>query len=140
MTFNGSTALADSRLQLTDGGSLEASSAWFNTLVNIQTFTNDFTFQIANPGADASLSPFKIAVSRTGPVGGGLGYGPDAPNKTPGIGKSVAIKFDIYGNAGESSDSTGLYTNGASPTVPFVDLVAPASTFTAATRSVSTCL
>jgi hypothetical protein len=126
MTFNGSTGLADSRLQLTDGGSLEKSSAWFNTLVNIQTFTNDFTFQIANPGADGfTFTIQNSGLNALGPVGGGLGYGPDAPNGTPGIGKSVAIKFDIYGNAGESSDSTGLYTNGASPTVPFVDLVAP---------------
>src|SRR5262249_7153341 len=36
MTFNGATGLADSRLQLTDGGGNEAASAWFNTPVNIQ--------------------------------------------------------------------------------------------------------
>ena len=35
---------------------------------------------------------------------------------------SVAIKFDLYDNAGEGVNSTGLYTNGASPTAPFVDL------------------
>ena len=126
MTLNGSTGLADTRLQLTDGGLDEASSAWFNTPVNIQTFTNDFTFQIANPGADG----FTFAIQNTGltalgPGGGGLGYGPDAPSGTGGIGKSVAIKFDIYSNVSETSDSTGLYTNGASPTAPFVDLVAP---------------
>src|SRR6202035_4120904 len=37
-------------------------------------------------------------------------------------GKSMAVKFDLYSNLGEGSDSTGLYTNGASPTTPFVDL------------------
>src|SRR5258708_5702203 len=36
--------------------------------------------------------------------------------------KSIAIKFGLYGNPGETADSTGLYTNGASPTTPFVDL------------------
>src|SRR5262249_9703976 len=41
---------------------------------------------------------------------------------TAGIGKSVAVKFDIYNNQGEGSNSTGIYTNGASPTIPFVDL------------------
>ena len=34
----------------------------------------------------------------------------------------MAVKFDLFSNAGEGNDSTGLYTNGASPTTPFVDL------------------
>jgi hypothetical protein len=34
----------------------------------------------------------------------------------------MAIKFDLYDNAGEGSDSTGIYTNGDSPTVPAIDL------------------
>jgi Cu/Ag efflux protein CusF len=39
-----------------------------------------------------------------------------------GIGNSVAVKFDIYSNAGEGTDSTGLYTDGTIPTVPAVDM------------------
>ena len=38
--------------------------------------------------------------------------------------ESVAIKFDLYSNAGEGPDSTGLYINGATPTVPAIDLSA----------------
>jgi hypothetical protein len=34
----------------------------------------------------------------------------------------VAVKFDLYNNAGEGTNSTGLYTNGASPTVPATTL------------------
>ena len=34
----------------------------------------------------------------------------------------MAVKFDLYSNTGEGSDSTGFYTNGASPTVPSVDM------------------
>jgi hypothetical protein len=34
----------------------------------------------------------------------------------------VATKFDLYSNAGEGSDSTGFYLDGASPTVPSVDM------------------
>jgi hypothetical protein len=49
-----------------------------------------------------------------GDPGGGLGY--------QGIANSVAVKFDLYSNAGEGNDSTGLYTGGAAPTVPAVDL------------------
>ena len=46
------------------------------------------------------------------------------PNNGPtaSIGKSVAIKFDIYSNSGEGNDSTGLFTDGATPTLPAVNL------------------
>ena len=52
-----------------------------------------------------------------GPAGGGLGYGPDSPGLPPGIGNSVAIKFDLYNNAGEGINSTGIFTDGRSPSV-----------------------
>jgi hypothetical protein len=34
----------------------------------------------------------------------------------------VAVKFDLYNNAGEGYDSTGLYVNGAVPYVPALDM------------------
>ena len=123
MTFNGSTDLADTRLQLTNGNVNEAGSAWFDTPVNITAFTNDFTFQLANPNADGFT--FAIQNSGTtalGPTGGGLGYGSDAVGGAGGIPNSIAIKFDLYSNNGEGGDSTGLYQNGASPTTPSIDL------------------
>jgi len=36
----------------------------------------------------------------------------------PGIATSVAVKFDLYDNSGEGTNSTGIYVNGASPTMP----------------------
>jgi Legume lectin domain/Chitobiase/beta-hexosaminidase C-terminal domain len=123
MTFNGSTALNDTRLQLTNGLANEAGSAWFNTPMNVQNFTNDFTFQLSNAQADGiTFTIQNTGVTALGPTGGGLGYGPDTPGGTGGIPKSVAIKFDLYDNDGEGADSTGLYTNGASPTVPATDM------------------
>jgi hypothetical protein len=123
MAFNGSTGLADTRLQLTNGGFNQAGSAWYNTPLNVQTFTNDFTFQLANPEADGiTFTIQNSGLTALGPSGGGLGYGPSAPGGAAGIAKSVAIKFDIYDNAGEGGNSTGLYTNGASPTTPAVTL------------------
>lgn len=123
MTFNGSTVLDDTRLQLNDGLANEAGSAWFKTPVNIQNFTNDFTFQLSNANADGiTFTIQNSSVTALGPTGGGLGYGPDTPGGTAGIPKSVAIKFDLYSNSGEGDDSTGLYTNGVSPTTPFTDL------------------
>jgi hypothetical protein len=49
-----------------------------------------------------------------GDGGSGLGY--------QGIQNSVALKFDIYNDAGEGTDSIGVYTDGAAPTVPATDL------------------
>ncbi len=58
-----------------------------------------------------------MGISRSiGQTGGALGYA--------GIGTSVAVKFDLYNNAGEGTDSTGFYTNGAYPSVPALDLTA----------------
>jgi hypothetical protein len=123
MTFNGKTVLNDTRLQLTDGLANEAGSAWYNTPVNIQNFTNDFTFQLSNAQADGiTFTIQNTGATAIGPSGGGLGYGPDSPGGTAGIAKSVAIKFDLYSNAGEGADSTGLYTNGVSPTTPATDM------------------
>ncbi len=124
MTFNGSTQLNGTRLRLTDGGASEASSAFFNTLQNVQLFTTSFSFQLTNPNADGMT----FTIQNTGLTalsgnGGGLGYGSFSPsNGVVGIGNSVAVKFDLYNNAGEGTNSVGLYTNGASPTIPAVTL------------------
>ncbi len=115
MTFNGSTDLDDFRLQLTNGGSLEAGSAFYTSPVNIQQFTTDFTFQLSNAAADG----FTFTIQGVGPTAlGGRGAGLGFVN----IANSVAIKFDLYNNAGEGANSTGLYTYGALPTVPAIDL------------------
>jgi Bacterial lectin/Chitobiase/beta-hexosaminidase C-terminal domain/Fn3 associated len=127
MQFNGSTDLDDSRLQLTNGGETEAGSAFFTTPMNIASFTTDFTFQLSDAMADGitfTIQNSPAGATALGPTGGGLGYGPDAPGGTPGISNSVAVKYDLYSNAGEGDDSTGLYTNGASPTVPATDMTA----------------
>jgi hypothetical protein len=120
MKFNGSTDLDDFRLQLTNGEQYEAGSAFFATPVNIQSFTTSFTFQLSNPNfgaTDADGITFTIqnnSPSALGGVGGDLGYG--------GIPNSVAIKFDLYNNAGEGSNSIGIYTDGAAPMLPAINL------------------
>jgi hypothetical protein len=131
MVLNGNATLNGTRLRLTDGNGSEDSSAWYNTPVNIQQFTTSFTFQNTggtNPQGDGFTFTIQGNSSTTiGPLGGGLGYGPDnvtnpSTSPNPPIGKSIAIKFDLYSNAGEGSDSTGLYIDGASPTIPAVDM------------------
>lgn len=120
---NGSAALSGTRLRLTNGGLHQAASAFFTTPVSVQSFTSDFSFQLTSPGADGITFTLQgIGPTALGPDGGGLGYGPDSRSGSPGIGRSVAVKFDLYNNAGEGTNSTGLYVNGASPTVPAVSL------------------
>ena len=131
MVTNGSAKLNGTRLQLTDAGASEAASAWYPVQANIKTFTTDFTFQISggsSPTADGMAFVIQAnSPTVIGPLGGGLGYGPDTPTGVaPSIGNSVAIKFDLYSNSGEGVNSTGLYTNGQSPTTPFIDLTGSA--------------
>jgi hypothetical protein len=125
LTFNGSAKLNGSRLRLTDTGKNEAGSAFVSLPIGVQSFTSAFTFQLS----DASAEGFTFTIQGTGPTalgpsGGGLGYGPAKPGGTPGIASSVAVKFDIYNEAGEGMNSTGLYIDGASPTMPALNLTA----------------
>lgn len=102
-------------LRLTDGYGGENRSAWFSSPVPVSKFSTDFTFQQSNATADGmTFTIQQPGAGALGAPGSGLGY--------QGIGQSVAIKFDIYDNAGEGNDSTGLYTNGVIPTLPSIDL------------------
>src|SRR5205814_1098699 len=133
MAMNGSAILSGTKLQITDGNpaGYEAGSAWYSVPANIQSFTTDFSFQIT-PGTTPTADGMAFVIqgnttSALGPEGGGLGYGPDYPTNPSAsahvpIAKSVAVKFDVYDNAGEGMDSTGIYTNGVSPTTPAVDM------------------
>jgi len=114
--FNGAKVV-NNALQLTDGGGAEGHSVWFTTRVNVQKFTTDFDFLQTSATADGFAFVVQGAPKNIYAVGGNgasLGYGL-IPN-------SVAVKFDLYSNAGEGSDSTGFYTNGVTPTVPSVDM------------------
>jgi hypothetical protein len=126
MTLNGSAVNSDdSRLQLTTGATHQAGSAFWNTPVNVQTFSTDFTLQLSGTQPLADGITFTLQANgptALGPSGGGLGYGPDHVGGTGGIPHSVAVKFDVFSNASEGADSTGVYINGASPTTPAVDL------------------
>ena len=120
MTFNGSSRLDDTRLQLTDGGYQEAGSAFYSTAVNIRSFKTDFTFQLSNAAADGFTFTLQgQGANALGGSGGALGY---SEGERPGLQKSVAIKFDLYNNGGEGFNSTGLYVNGAAPYFPSIDL------------------
>src|SRR5205807_1139680 len=55
LQLNGNATLNGTRLRVTDGGGNEAASVWYNTPVNVQSFTTNFSFQITggtSPTAD----------------------------------------------------------------------------------------
>ena len=124
LQLNSVAKVVTNSLQLTDGGQSEASSAFWTVPVNVQAFSTTFTFQLSKAQADGFTFTLQNAgLTALAGSGGGLGYGPDpATEKPAGIARSAAIKFDIYSNSGEGSDSTGVFTNGATPTTPAVDL------------------
>jgi hypothetical protein len=124
LSLKGGAAVTNNLLQLTLASApASAGVAWFTTPVDITGFTTDFNFQLLSAKADGfTFAIQNVGTSAVGPNGSGLGYGASHPGGTGGIAKSVAVKFDLYNNNGESPDSTGFYTSGASPTVPATDM------------------
>ncbi len=126
LSLKGSATVTNNLLQLTLASAAASTGvAWFTTPVDITSFTTDFNFQLLSAKADGFTFAIQNAgTAAVGPGGSGLGYGASHPGGTGGIARSVAIKFDLYNNDGESANSTGFYTNGASPTVPATDMTA----------------
>ena len=115
LTFNGSAIASNGVLQLTANQPGEASSAFYTTPVSTTTFSTDFAFKLLDPLAEGLT--FTIQANNPNAIGtggGGLGY--------QGIGKSIALKLDLRDTAGEGDNSTGIYINGAAPTVPATTL------------------
>jgi fibronectin type 3 domain-containing protein len=126
LTYNGTSAINGTRLELTNGATNQAGSTFSTSPVDITRFTTQFTFQTTAGTSTADGLTFTIqgvGPTALGLSGGGLGYGPDHTGGTGGIPSSVAVKFDLYSNQGEGVNSTGLYTNGVAPTnVGAIDL------------------
>ena len=115
LTLSGPTTVTSGALQLTAGPSSAASSAFYPTEVPTSAFTSDFTFQLLDPTAEGITFTIQgDSPTAVGLGGGGLGY--------QGLAKSLAIKFDLKDTAGEGVDSTGIYINGAAPTIPATSL------------------
>ncbi len=115
LTFNGSVIASNGILQLTANQPGEASSAFYTTPVSASTFSTDFAFQLLDPLAEGLTFTIQANTPNAiGTGGGGLGY--------QGIAKSIALKLDLRDTAGEGDNSTGIYVNGAAPTVPATTL------------------
>jgi hypothetical protein len=117
LSMNNGPTVTGGVLQVTDGGTGEIRSSWFKTKVPVSSFTSDFTFQILKGVADGftfTIQNDPKCIWALGYGGSGLGY--------QSIQNSVALKFDIYNDAGEGADSIGVFTGGAVPATPATDL------------------
>jgi len=124
-TLNGTASVSGGRLHLTEPGTWKAGSAFTSQKVDVGRFTTEFRFQLASDRTTDGLTFVMQTAgpSAVGPPGGGLGYGPARSGGSDrGIRRSVAVKFDFWNNEGEGDSSTGLYIDGASPTVPAINL------------------
>jgi Chitobiase/beta-hexosaminidase C-terminal domain/Legume lectin domain len=127
VTLAGAAQSSGSSIRLTDTTATgrEASAAWYVAPVNVQNFTTTFTlmdtsiqsgttsgsgitFAIQNQSPTSSdtttnseVSGGPTVIGTNGVSSSGLGY--------QGILNSAAVKFDL------STNTTGLYTNGATP-------------------------
>ena len=111
---NGSAQVTDNRLRLANGP-YQAGSAFAPVPVDVRGFTTSFQFQVGDGPSWQYGDGLTFVFQNAGPTalgeaGSGLGYA--------GIGQSVAVKFDLVDNAGEGTDSVGVFTNGATPTTP----------------------
>ncbi len=127
ITLNGQAEIANASLEIANNGALETNSAFFSTPVPINRFTSDFNFVLSRDAGEGFTFVVQSAgLHAVGSPGSGLGYG-IIPQGMPGAGglkieHSVALKFDMHSDAGEGSNSTGVYLGGVSPTVPSTSL------------------
>lgn len=123
LTLNGSaaaTATADGTvMRLTPAGGSQAGSIFSSTLTDATDFSTNFQFRITNPGgsvfdnnnepgADGLVFVVQPIDSTLGGAGLGIGYS--------GIGTSVGVEFDTWGNAANNDPSqshVGINLNGS---------------------------
>jgi Legume lectin domain len=123
ITLNGQAEIANGSLELATDAGLEASSAFFATPVPINKFTSDFDFVLSRGAGEGFTFVVQSAgLHAVGSAASGLGYGALPGAGAAKIEHSVALKFDMHSDAGEGSNSTGVYLGGASPTVPSTNL------------------
>jgi Bacterial lectin len=109
LKLNGGATIAGNALLLTDGAQSEGRSAFVTTTVPVHKFTTNFRYQATDAVADG----ITFMLQNSGPTAIGSN-GSDLASA--GIAHSVAIKLDLWSN--NIASTTGIYTNGASPTSP----------------------
>ena len=125
---NGTAQFTTEGVATLNSGPGQRGSFFTTQRVGIRQFRTSFKIRLhegTDPRSDGlTFTVQDVGPTALGPNGGGLGYGPDRIPETPapegserGIRHSVAIKFDLHDNSGEGPNSTGIFTDGRSPTV-----------------------
>ena len=116
LNLRGTAAVSGTHLRVTtSSGGAQASAAWHQTRVPIGQFNTAFSFQLTSPNGDGFCFVIQnSSATALGNGGGSLGY--------YGVNRSLAVKFDLYNNAGEGNNSTGSFVNGANPYTPATNL------------------
>jgi outer membrane protein assembly factor BamB len=105
LSLNGVSAVVDSRLRLTNGGSKQAASVFVTKPVSVAGFKTQFDCQFTKAFADGMVFVLQgEAATSLGKFGDGIGF--------EGVSKSVGVKFDLYG---KDANTTGLCLDGARP-------------------------
>src|SRR5262249_42574838 len=112
---NGSAQFTTDDLLRLNNNFGQAGSAIELQRVGIRGFTTSFQARLhegtqPNPPDGLSFIIETNGPTAVGDSGGALGY--------QGIPNSVAVKFDVFNNQGESDNSTGLFFNGDFPGLP----------------------
>jgi hypothetical protein len=115
LQFNGSAIYSGTeRLIRLTNDLIQAGSVFTNNRVDVGLFSTTFWVRLHEGTQPTPADGFTFTIQSNSPAAlggtnGALGY--------QGIGNSVAIKFDVFKNSGDpSSNCTGLFTNGQSPT------------------------
>jgi hypothetical protein len=112
---NGSAQFTNENLLRLNNDFGQAASAFTVQRVGIRGFSTTFQIRLhegtqPNPADGLTFTIQTNSPTALGGAGGALGY--------QGIGNSVAIKFDVFNNEGETDNSTGLFFNGDFPGQP----------------------
>jgi hypothetical protein len=116
LQLNNGTAIIDTRLRLTDGGTNEARTAWTTSKVGVLSFSTSFILEDQNVQGSADGVTFAIQdkdPEQVGTYGGSLGYG--------GIGQSVAVMFNLY-SGGSHQSTTLVLTDGNTDMTGAIDM------------------
>lgn len=100
LELNGDAQISASTLELTNGNTYEAATAFYTTAVPINVFATDFDFLITNGVANGLTFVIAASPSDLGTNGSNLGIG--------GLSNTVAVSF-AFNNA----NSTGLWIAGS---------------------------
>jgi hypothetical protein len=119
LKLNGTAAVVGSSLQLTNGGTAQAGSAWYPTKVSVSRFVTDFDFQLPTSVSDGFTFTIHNSTKLNWAIGGngsGLGY--------QFINNSVGVAFNLRNSTAANRSTVAIYTGGVSPQGSAVDLQA----------------